>query len=63
MLWKNEFGNIFGKVKVIDNFFKKDEIISREEAIKIMGKNLFDSHGARDIPENIYTKISTLNNN
>ncbi len=57
LLWKNEIGEIFGKIKVIDNFFSKNKIISKDESIRIMGETLFNYCGARDIPEQTFKQI------
>lgn len=58
MLWTNEAGEIFGKIKVIDNFFSKNKIILKADAIEqMLSKNLFESHGSREIPKKVYEKI------
>ncbi len=57
LLWRNGVNEIFGRIKVIDNFYSKDKIISKNESIKIMGENLFNSPGSRDMPEQIFIQI------
>ena len=60
MLWKDANGDFFAKVEVIDNFFRNSNIITKNKAIEIMGENLFNSRGSRDISDEVFEKLSNL---
>jgi hypothetical protein len=52
-----ENGEWFVNIKMINNFYKEDKIIDKEDAIRYLGKDIFFSRPSRDILEKSYVEI------
>ncbi len=44
-------------IKVIDNFYNKGKIIPKEEAIGLLGKNVYKRMGSGEIDKSIYERV------
>jgi|GEM_PF-3682940 len=54
---KSNDGEWFVNIKIIENFFAKNNIIPKEEAIELLGKSIYENQGNREIDKELYDKI------
>ncbi len=55
--YKTEDEYWYVNIKVIDNFYSKGNIIPKDDAIELLGRNVYSSMSSRKMDKNIYEKI------
>lgn len=58
--FRREGSSVFVKIKMINNFFKDGNIITKEEAIAILGKSLFNAQSQGYITKEQYERICNM---
>ncbi|MDD2652197.1 MAG: hypothetical protein PHX44_04015 [Sulfurimonas sp.] len=58
--FEDEYGDFYVNIKVIDNFYKKSKQISKQQAVEILGEDIFNSMQSRSIERKQFEAIESV---